>query len=50
MKESEIYKLAQLSVLADDRLFSDQKLDILHELMNREDLAKLCERREAEEA
>lgn len=50
MKKSEMYRLAQESVLADNRLSSHQKLDIIRELMDAEDLERFCEKRKAEEA
>lgn len=50
MKKSEIYRLAQFTVLRDGVLYPDQKLDILRELMKQEDLALFCEQQEEEKA
>lgn len=44
MKESDAYKLAQSSVLHDQRLTDSYKLRILRILMDREELAEFKER------
>lgn len=46
MKKSEIYRLAQISVLHDGRFTTQDKLDIIRELMYKEDLALFTEKRE----
>ncbi len=48
MQKSEIYRLAQFSVLRDCVLYQDQMLEILRELMKQEDLALFCEKQEEE--
>ena len=50
MKKSEMYRQAQAAVFAYDLLSTDEKLDIVRELMSAEDLEIFCEQREAEEA
>lgn len=50
MKESAIFKLAQMAVLDYTRLNYDQKLEILRVLMEKEDVAIFCEKREEAEA
>lgn len=47
MKKSELYKLAQIAVLRDRFLNMEQQLEIVHELMEKEDLALFTEKREA---
>ena len=49
MKKSLIYKCAQASVLNDNRLTDNNKLEILRELMDKEDVAIYCEKKEEEE-
>lgn len=49
MKESAIFKLAQMAVLDYPRLNYDQKLEILRVLMSREDLADYSEKQESKE-
>lgn len=46
MKKSEVYKLAQLSVLYDDSLNADEKLAVLGQLIDDERLAKFSEKSE----
>ena len=46
MKKSEIYRQAQCAVIAVTFISVEEKLDILHELFNQEDLAKFCEEHE----
>ena len=48
MKKSEIYKKAQLSVLKDNSLTDETRLEILKFLMNREDLEIYVEKQEEE--
>lgn len=50
MKESAIFKMAQMAVLDYPRLNYDQKLEILRVLMSREDLAVYSEKQEEQEA
>ena len=45
MKKSEIYYMAQLAVV-DSHLGSRTKLEILRELIGKEDVAKFCEMEE----
>ena len=45
MKKSTIYRLAQIAVLRGDLPVCD-KLTILRELMDKEDVALFCEKRE----
>lgn len=49
LKESQIYNLAQGAVMQCDYIPLEQKLEILHLLMDREDVAKFVEKREAQE-
>lgn len=46
MKKSEIYRLAQGAVILDNRFPADMKLEILRELMTKEDLEKFVEQKE----
>jgi hypothetical protein len=46
MKTSEIYALAQMAVLNSTELSGYQKLEILRELMDKEDVALYWEKRE----
>lgn len=46
MKKSEIFYLAQVSVLTDNLLKVNDVLEILRELMSQEDLAKYVEEKE----
>lgn len=48
MKKSEIYRLAQGAVVTNTYLSIEDKLDILRELMNQEDVALFVEKREEE--
>ena len=50
MKKSEQYRIAQLAVLASNHIMPDDKLEIIHTLMDAEDLAKFTEERDAKEA
>ena len=43
MKKSEIYKLAQIAVLDSNRLKPDAKLEVLRELMAKEDVEVFVE-------
>lgn len=47
MKKSEIYKLAQVAVMQFPLANSKEKLEVLRELMNMEDVAKYTEDLEA---
>ena len=49
MKKSEIYRMAQGAVLTNEYLIIDDKLEILRELMDKEDVALYTERKEEEE-
>lgn len=49
MRESVIYKLAQYSVLNDNSLSDPNKMEILRELISKEDVALFVEKRDAEE-
>lgn len=49
MKKSEIYIKAQIAVVAYQGMSVTDKLQILRELMDAEDLASFCEEQEAEE-
>ena len=49
MKKSEIYKLAQQAVVVVPCLKTEEKLEILRELMEKEDIAIFTEKREEEE-
>ena len=46
MKKSSMYFLAQISVLKNGELAPSVKLNIIHELMNQESLAKFVEEQE----
>lgn len=48
MKKSDIYRQAQIAVLDTCHVTAATKLDILRELMSREDTEKFLERREEE--
>lgn len=49
MKKSEIYKIAQQAVINSTFVGVDMKLEILRELMDKEDVALFCEKQEAKE-
>jgi hypothetical protein len=49
MKKSEIYKVAQQAVINSTFIGVDMKLEILRELMDREDTALFVEKREEQE-
>lgn len=49
MKKSEMYKTAQLAVMNYSTIGGFAKLEILRELMNREDMAKFTEEQDAKE-
>lgn len=49
MKKSEMYKLAQCAVINSNSILTDDKLEILRELMGKEDVALYTERKEEEE-
>lgn len=46
MKKSEIYKVAQVAVLRADKIGDCTKLDVLRELMAKEDIALFAEKQE----
>ena len=48
MKKSEIYKLAQLSVMKDNFVKVEDKLEIIRELQDKEGTALFVENREEE--
>lgn len=48
-KTSALYKMAQIAVLESNSLTEYTKLEILRELMDKEDVALFVEKREAEE-
>ena len=50
MKKSEMFKIAQMAVVDSHKINVEDKLEILRELMDKEDLAKYVEKKEAEEA
>lgn len=50
MKKSEIYRLAQGAVITVPYLMNDDKLEILRELMEKEDVEKFVEDREEKES
>lgn len=50
MTKINIYRLAQVAVMGSDFLTDDQKLVILRELMDREDIEVLLEQRREEKA
>jgi hypothetical protein len=50
MKKSEIYRLAQGAVVTNTSLPTSTKLEILRELMDKEDVEKFCEKRAEKEA
>ena len=49
MKKSEIYHLAQIAVIASPCIEPENKLKILRELMENEDMNLFSEKREAED-
>ena len=49
MKKSHIFRLAQISVLNDHHLPVADKLEVLRELFDKEDLALFVEEQKAEE-
>lgn len=49
MKKSEMYRMAQGAVLTNTYLSIEDKLEILRELMGKEDVELFCEQREDEE-
>lgn len=49
MKKSSMYFLAQISVLKNGELAPSVKLNIIHELMDKEALAKFVEEKEEKE-
>lgn len=49
MKKSEMYKYAQCAVVDVPNLTTLTKLEILRELMDKEDVALFCEKQEAKE-
>lgn len=50
MKKSAIYKLAQCAVMESTFIASDVKLEVLRELMDKEDFEKFCEGENSSEA
>ena len=44
MKKSELFRLAQMSVLRDHHLSEEQKLDVLQLLAGEESIAKIMEK------
>ena len=48
MKKSEIYRVAQLAVIGYGNIAAGTKLDILRELMTKEDTALFTEKQEEE--
>lgn len=50
MKKSEIYHLAQITVVNAPCITPESKLEILRELFEREDVEKFCEKRKEEKA
>ena len=50
MKKSEIYKLAQVAVLESCHVSYGTKLEILRELIDKEDVAKFVEQHEEKES
>ena len=49
MKKSVIYELAQIAVVENENFDSEIKLEVLRELMQKEDLAIFVEKQEAKE-
>lgn len=49
MKKSEIYKAAQVAVLRDQNLSAVTRLEVLRELMDKEDVELFVEKRDEEE-
>ena len=49
MKKSDLYRLAQQAVLDTALIPTSVKLEIIHELMDKEDLERFCEEREEKE-
>lgn len=49
MEKSEIYKAAQVAVLRDSAMGVITKLEILRELMAKEDVEKFCEKKKEKE-
>ena len=47
MKKSEIYHLAQIAAITSPCIAPETKLEVLKELMDKEDLEIFCEKREA---
>lgn len=50
MKKSEMYKMAMMAVVASNSISPNVKIDIVRELIEREDLELFKEKREEEEA
>lgn len=48
MKKSEIYHLAQIAVITTPCIAPETKLEVLRELMDKENLEIFCEKREGE--
>lgn len=48
MKKSEAYHLAQIAVVATPAISVESKIEVLRVLLENEDLALFCEKREAE--
>jgi hypothetical protein len=49
MKKSQAFKMAQLAVLANERISAYDKLEVLKVLMDEEHIALICEKDEEEE-
>lgn len=49
MKKSEIYHLAQVAVVNSATIAPENKLEILRELIDAEELARFCESQEVKE-
>ena len=47
MKKSELYHLAQIAVITSPCIAPETKLEVLHELFDKEDLEIFCEEQEA---
>jgi hypothetical protein len=50
MKKSEMYRMAQGAVITNTYLGIEEKLEILRELMDKEDFEKFIEKEEAKKA
>lgn len=50
MKKSELYHLAQIAVITTPCIAPETKVEVLHELIDREDFEIFCEERKAAKA